>query len=170
MLAQVLRPQQIPDDVEDRAVDDGEPCLDRLVADGLGQVRLARPGRADEQKVAAVADELAGRQLVEPVPLDVGVELPVEVVERLEVVESRLLQCPADLPALPERHLVVDEQLQELRVVKAVRPGLLEPDVEGRDHPRQPQVLQFVRQLSPHFNASLVSVSAAQSAGRSPSA
>ena len=64
-----------------------EALLDGVVADGLRQMGFAHGGRPDEEHVGGFADEPAGGQVVNDLTMDAGVELPVKVFERLQVVE-----------------------------------------------------------------------------------
>ena len=49
--------KEVPDDVEDRAVVDGETHPYRLVAERLNQMRLADTRRTDEEQVLGVAEK-----------------------------------------------------------------------------------------------------------------
>ena len=50
------------------AIDDAVALLDRGAADGLRQMAFAGAGRAEEERVLALADEAGGRELVDAAP------------------------------------------------------------------------------------------------------
>ena len=79
------------------AVDDAVALLDRGAADGLGNVALARTGRADQEGVFALGDETRGGELEDERAVDLLVEDEVEAVERaVGVAESGLLVSPGE--------------------------------------------------------------------------
>src|SRR6516225_294727 len=81
---------------------------------------------ADNNEVVPAADELPGRQLLYPRPLDrPGVELPVERRQRLALPEARLPDAVGDGPLAARRRLLRDQQVQELQVRQplVLRPG-----------------------------------------------
>jgi len=55
--------------------------LDGVGADGLGKMAFTQTGRANQERVAVLADELPGGQLVDGLALDGWIEGPVEVFE-----------------------------------------------------------------------------------------
>jgi hypothetical protein len=57
-------------------------------------VALAGAGLADDQRIAAFADELQGVQLEAGLARQLGVEAPVEVGERGSLVQARVLEAP----------------------------------------------------------------------------
>src|SRR2546422_11313010 len=77
--------EKVTDYVEDRAVQHDEPLLDRFVADGLRDERLADSRRAQQPRVAGFADEAAGGPVKELLLGGGGVESPNGVRARVEV-------------------------------------------------------------------------------------
>src|SRR5690606_9409092 len=98
------------------------------VTDGLREVGLADAGWADEQDVSGLADEVSGGQVVDVLARDRRVEAPVEVLETLQRGELGGDGAAGDLALLAHVDLVMENQLQELRVGKPVRGGVLEPN------------------------------------------
>ena len=122
--------QEVPHHVEDRAIPDREAHLDGLVADGLDQMALAGPRRTQEQHIAVFADEPAGGQIIDLFLLDRGIELPVEVLQGLEVPEGRDLDASLDLTLLSDQQFILEDQFQELgmrQMVALPLPGLGPP-------------------------------------------
>ena len=77
------------------AVEDAVALLDCGAADGLGNVALARTGRAEKQSVFALGDEAGGGELEDERAVDFLVEGEVEAVEgAVGVAESGLLVAP----------------------------------------------------------------------------
>ena len=92
------------------AVDDAVALLDCGAADGLGDVALARTGRAEKQSVFALGDEAGGGELEDECAVDLPVEGEVEAVEgAVGVAESGLLVSPGEEAVLTTLELVGDE-------------------------------------------------------------
>jgi hypothetical protein len=54
-----------------------------------------------------------------------GIEREVELLERLEFAKGRSLDAPADQPLGADGQLILEDQLQKLRVVEPVARGFL---------------------------------------------
>ena len=78
---------KVADYIEDRPVQNEVARPDRPVAEHLHQTTLASARRGQQQNVSGLTDESAGGQVVYLLFLDRGVELPVEVFQRLEVAD-----------------------------------------------------------------------------------
>lgn len=90
--------EKVPHHVEDRTVEDDHPLLDRLIADRLRQVRLAHPRRSEQQHVASLADEAAGRQIEDLLLLDRRIEGPIEIGKGLQFTKGRQLNAALNQP------------------------------------------------------------------------
>ena len=123
--------EEVAHQIEDGAVADGEALLDGLVADGLGQVGLAGAGRPDEEHVVFGADKVAGRQLVDRLAGDRGIEAPIKLVQGLERAEVRGLDPALDLALGADVDLVLQGKSQKLLVRKPVGERLLEAHRQG---------------------------------------
>jgi len=106
--------------------------------------------------VSRFPDELAGRQVVDLLPLDRWVEIPTEILERLHrLPEGRHLHPPSDHPILPDVELVLEHELEELLVAEAVPPGLLEPNVQRLGRAGEPELPEGRRHLVLHDSSFL---------------
>src|SRR5579871_626782 len=73
------------------AVEDLVALLNGRLADGLGQVALARATWPEEQCVFSPLDEGAGGEIEDEAAIHLGIEGEIEVVERLvDIAEARL--------------------------------------------------------------------------------
>ena len=106
--------QEVANHVEDRAVVDQEARLDRLVAHGLDQERLADARGPEPEHVLGFADEAAGGQVVDLLLVDRRIEREVELVQGLQFAEGRGLDAAVDLPVAADGQFVLEDQLQEL--------------------------------------------------------
>jgi hypothetical protein len=69
--------------------------------------------------------------LIDLGPIDLGVELPVEVFQRLEIGELGQLFAPLQASLGANVEFVLEEQFEELAVGKAVGGGLLEAEFQS---------------------------------------
>ena len=60
-----------------------------MIADGLGQVAFAQAWWSNQQDIAALANELAGSQLIDLLALDGRIKSPIEVFECFVITEAR---------------------------------------------------------------------------------
>ena len=100
----------------EEAVEDEKSLLDRLAADGLGEMRFSDARRSDEKDVAALADEVAGGEVIDRLALERGIEAPVEVVEGLQFSEGGELEVSCDEAFLAHVQLVLQDQFEEILV------------------------------------------------------
>jgi len=83
-------------------------------------------------QVVLAADELPGRQLLHPCPIDgFGIELPVERRQRLTLPEARLADAVGNGALPPARCLLGNHQVQELQVGQALPLRTSQGRVEG---------------------------------------
>jgi hypothetical protein len=134
--------EEIGDQIEDRPIAHEEALLDRFVADRLRQVGLADAGGADEEHVGGLADKVPGRQLVELLARDRGIEPPIEVLKAFERGKLGGDGATRDFALFADVDLVVEDQLQELAMREPVGRGFLEPDGEGLAEAREAQLLE----------------------------
>ena len=141
-LGEGLPREEVGDEVEDGPVAHDEALLDGLVADCLGEVGLADAGRADQEDVVVLADEVPGGQLEDVLAGDGGIEAPAEVVEGAQGGELDRCGAARDPALRTDVELVLEDQFEELRVGEPVGVGLLEADREGLDERRPAQLLE----------------------------
>ena len=117
--------------------------LDGGVADGLGEVALAGAGRAEEERVLVVRDEVAGGELEDEAAVELAVEVEVEGVEGLaDVAEAGALHAPLEEPVLAPLQLVLHERGDEVERRPVVGLGLHDAGFEGGGHARDAQLAQ----------------------------
>lgn len=141
---------EVPDDIEDGAVEHGITGLDRGIANGLSQMRFARSRRSDEKEIVSVADELTGGQFEKGFSFDVWVELPVEIFQRFEVPEVGFLQGPLHFSVLSGVEFVIDQQFEEVVEIKLIGPGLLQPEFEVCEDSGKSEFLEFFEKSVTH--------------------
>ena len=125
------------------AVEDAVALLDCGAADGLGNVALARTGRAEKQSVFALGDEAGGGELEDEGAVDFLVEGEVEAVEgAVGVAESGLLVAPGEEAVLTALELVGDERGDEVDGGHLLDLGLLQARVEDIGHAGEAQLAE----------------------------
>jgi len=122
--------EEVADDIEDGPVEHGSPLLDGGVADGLGDVGLAGSWWSHEENVSGVVEELAGGEFEELSTWDAGVEVPVELIDGLQVSELCELGAPVELAMIADSELVLEDELEELEVAQSAGLGFVESDIE----------------------------------------
>jgi len=91
---------------------------------------LAGAWRSHEEDVSGVVEELAGGQLEELPAWERGVELPIELIEGLEIPEARELGAAVDPAMITDGDFVLEDEFEKLEVAQATGLGFLNPDVE----------------------------------------
>ena len=76
-------------------------------------------------------EELAGGQFEDLLAWERGVEVPVELVEWLQVSEQCKLGPTIELPLAVDGKFVLEDEFEELKVVEPAGLGFLDSDVEG---------------------------------------
>ena len=112
--------------IEDGAVEDYKARFDGFDADGLGQMAFADSGRADQEDVAALADEVAGGQFVDLSAVDGGVEAKVESFQGTSLAEVGGLVAAGDRALLAHVEFVLEDEFEELGVGEPVGCGFLQ--------------------------------------------
>ena len=83
----------------------------------LKQMTFSDSTLADDDQILAAADEVSGGQLFDLHAVDTGfVELPVEVFERLDLVETGVADAAFDASLAAPVRLPADQQAQEVQV------------------------------------------------------
>jgi DNA-binding helix-hairpin-helix protein with protein kinase domain len=153
--AQIFLTKEVASQIEDGAIQNHEAALDRLVSDSLSQKRFAYAGRAQQQHVGLVADELAAGQIVNLFAFDRGVEGEVELVQVFGLAEHGRLDAPADLPAGADIQFVLKDQFQKLDVFQAIAGRLAQSNVEARRQAGKPELAERLHQRRSHGMDSL---------------
>ena len=122
---------ELVDQVEDGAIQDLEPRLDDMVADGLGQVAFAQAGRSNQQDIAALANELAGSQLINLLALDGGIKSPIEVFQGFVIAEARGFGAFLNDPLLADVEFILEDQFQELFMGQLMSVGFLQAQFQA---------------------------------------
>ncbi len=133
---------EVPDQIEDGAVEHFETGFNNLVANGLGQRGFADARRADQQNVLALTDEVAGGQLEDFFFADGGVETPVEVFQRFETVEVGGFGAAAQAAFLAHVQFVLEDQFKELAVGQAIGAGFLQANGQALGQAGQRRALR----------------------------
>jgi len=119
----------------------GAPYLQQVTAAAAGC-----PPRWSAQKHRLVASyEAAGGQVAQLVRWDLGVEGPVELLQRLLLLEAGPVQPLGQHLGLPPVYLVIQQQGQELQVPQLLVLGLGSAQLHGVEHLAQAQRLEFSR-------------------------
>jgi hypothetical protein len=108
--------EEVANDIEDGSVEHGSALLDGGVADGLGDVGLAGSWWSHEENVAGVVEELASGEFEEVPSWERGVEVPVELIDGLQVSKLCELGTPVELAVIANSELVLEDELEELNV------------------------------------------------------
>ena len=105
---------EVAHQIEDGAVEDLLALLDGFVAQGLGQMRFADSGRAEEEDVFAFAEVIAGGQFEDLFAVDGRVELPVEVFERFERAKVGGLGAAGEHALVAHVEFILEDEFEEL--------------------------------------------------------
>src|ERR1700737_841559 len=131
------------------------------MSDGLGEVGLADPDRADQQQRLAPLDEAAGREVSDLRRRDLGVECEVEVRKGALLLEPRALDPSGEGLVRPALELGLEDQLQELQVPELLLVRLVESQLEGLEHPAELEPLEARLQLQRVHRATAPTIAAA---------
>ena len=96
-----------------------------LHREGDGQVRLAGPGRAEEDDVDRLGEEVELGEVRDDLPLDARLDREVEVVDGLDGREAGRLHPGRAAVAVAGGHLLGEDRREIRLVVPALRAGLL---------------------------------------------
>lgn len=103
-----LRARRVPGSVADHTGPD---------SDRLDEVTLSDPALANEHQVVVAPDEVPRGQLLDLYPVDrLGVEVPVEFLQRLSLAKPRLPDPSLDGPVAPPDRLMADQQVDEVEM------------------------------------------------------
>jgi hypothetical protein len=116
--------------------------LDRAVGDRDREKRLAAPWSAEQDRTAALLDELRPEEATERLELHRILEAGIELLDRLEEREARLAHGPRDARLAAVRDLLGDELLEQLAVGPALLLGLGEHLARHAPDGREVQTLE----------------------------
>src|SRR5947209_18346420 len=107
--------------------------LDERAAEGLGEMTLARAGRAEEDDVLALGEEAAGGEREDEVAVHLLVEGEVEAVEGLVgIAKLGLLEPAGEEAGGAAGEFVLGEEGEEVGLGAAIGLRLDEPCLEAR--------------------------------------
>jgi len=138
------------DHVEDGTIDDLEPGFDDVIADGLDEMAFSQSGRPHEQHIPALADELAGGQLIYLLPFDRRVESPVEVLQRFVVAETGGFLAFVDQPLMADVDFILEDQFQELFVGQLMDAGFLQAKFQAGEQAREAELAGVLNEVLFH--------------------
>jgi hypothetical protein len=93
-------------------------------------VGLAGAWWAHEENVSGLIEELAGGHLEELPAWERGVEVPIELIEGLQVSEARELGAAIELAMVADGDFVLEDEFEELKVTQAAGLGFLKTDIQ----------------------------------------
>jgi hypothetical protein len=113
-------------------------------------VRLTQAGGAEDERAAVLGDEAQGGEVQDQLLRDLGVEAPVELIERLGRRHLGLLHAALEEQVASACELVLDQQLQELRVGEVIVDGLLVAHRQGLNDAGQAEVTELAIEVGVH--------------------
>jgi len=109
-----------------------------LLTEGLGEMALAHAAGSDDEDILFAFDPRSRRQIEDLLPVDRGVERPVEPFERLVARKRRPPKSEHELLLTSALDFVLEQPFQELHVRELVLDGLTVTHVESLQNPREP--------------------------------
>ena len=110
---------------------------------------LPKAGRPQQEHIAPFTNELRRGQLEDLGPVDLRIELPVEVLQGLKVRELRELLASLQAAVAPDVEFVLEKQFEELPVGDAMGGRLVEAQFEASGQSGQAElaagVLEWIR-------------------------
>jgi len=122
--------EEVADEIEDGSVEGGSALLDGGIADGLREMGLAGSWWSDEEDVSGLVEELAGGEFKKLPSWEGRIEVPVELIDGLEVSKQGELGSAVELSVVAGDDFVLEDELEELEVAQSAGVGFLESDVE----------------------------------------
>jgi hypothetical protein len=122
--------EEVANDVEDGAIEDGATLLDDMKAKGLDDVAFADAGRSEEENVAVLAEEASGGEVEDLLPGELRIEGPVEGVEGFEIAEAGGVDATLDLSIGANEEFVLEKEFEEVGVAEAIGLGFMQADIE----------------------------------------
>jgi hypothetical protein len=92
---------------------------------------FAQAGRSDQEDIAALANELAGSQVIHLLALDGWIEGPVEIFQGFVIPEARGLGALIDEPLLAHVEFILEDQFQELFMGQLMGSGFLQAQFQA---------------------------------------
>lgn len=96
------------------------------LADALDETAFTDAALADEDEILTSADEVAGGERFDLDPADGGIEVPIELGERLKIAEAGVLDAALEAAFTPQSRLVSKQAVKEVEVRQAGVLSLLE--------------------------------------------
>jgi len=118
-----------------------------LVAQGLGQVRLADTGGAADQDIAFLLDVKAGGQIEDLLAVDGGIEGEVEALQGFAGVDGGPAQAERQLLVVPALDFVLHQAGEEFDVGPLLADGLLVAHLQRLEDAGQAQAFEPGREL-----------------------
>ncbi len=141
---------KVRDKIEGAAHEDAVPRVNGADGDGRRDVRLADPGRSDQQDATVRVHKARTRELDHLGLRDLRIEAPVEVGERFHGGDPGLLEPARDQAIRPSREFVLDEQREEVERRQRRRLRLRDARRQRVDHARESECPEPCRELSRH--------------------
>src|SRR5262249_39051609 len=107
-----------------------------------GEVGLAHPGRAEDEEILAVLEEVARGQCLDLLLVEGGLVGEVEGLEALHEREASERRPHRDVLGGLRRDLLAEEPVQEVGVGELLRGGVLEQRLQSLAALEEPQALQ----------------------------
>lgn len=141
---------KFPNHVEDRPVENLEAGFNGMVADGLSQVALTQTRRPDQQHVTALADELAGSQVVDLLAFDGRIEGPVKVFEGFGIAEGGGFGPFGDQTLMPDVEFILKDQFEELFMGQLMGAGFLQAQLQAGQEAGETQLTGVLHEVLVH--------------------
>jgi hypothetical protein len=122
---------EVAGEVEDGSIKHKVSRSNRCLPNGLREMTFTHSGRADEEQVAVLADELAGGQRVEVAAHEAGLKAKIESIQASLFPEVGLLMAAADGTALAHVEFVLEEKFEELSMRELMGGGFMQTEVEA---------------------------------------
>jgi len=107
----------------------GQQFLRKCRTDGLRHKALADARRPEQEHVASLAEEAAGRQIADLFLGELGIVSPVKMVERLAFAELSELDAALDQAVAAHVEFILQDQLEELQMRELMTARFGQPDV-----------------------------------------
>jgi hypothetical protein len=123
--------EEVADDIEDGAIEDGAALLDDVESEGLDDVTFSDAGRSEQENVAMLAEETSGGEVEDLLLGELRIEGPVEGVEGFEIAEAGGIDASLDLSIGADEEFVLEEEFKEVGMAELVGLCFVESDVEA---------------------------------------
>jgi hypothetical protein len=100
-------------------------------------VGLARAGRPHQQRIPRLIEEATRGQVKDLTSWDHRVELPVELIEWLQITEAGERSSAFELAMITNGNLVLEDEFKEVEVCESVGLGFLEANIQRAGQARK---------------------------------